>query len=81
MVWCVRVVKDSAHGVCLTFSEIATRVKQDIGSSWRQASVHERYERNRPDVDLLGTSSRRNETIFARLRNGHTRAQTACDKS
>ncbi|GFV67764.1 uncharacterized protein TNCV_4624441 [Trichonephila clavipes] len=31
--------KDSAHGGCLTFSEIATRVKQDISSSWRQAPV------------------------------------------
>ncbi|GFV95080.1 uncharacterized protein TNCV_3708761 [Trichonephila clavipes] len=29
--------KDSMHGGCLTFSEIATRVKQDVSSSWKQA--------------------------------------------
>ncbi|GFV19180.1 uncharacterized protein TNCV_3223981 [Trichonephila clavipes] len=33
--------KDSTRGGCLTFSEIVTRVKQDISSSWRQAPVHE----------------------------------------
>ncbi|GFV33090.1 RNase H domain-containing protein [Trichonephila clavipes] len=33
--------KDSTRGGCLTLSEIATRVKQDISSSWRQAHVHE----------------------------------------
>ncbi|GFU20705.1 uncharacterized protein TNCV_3176431 [Trichonephila clavipes] len=59
----------------LIFSEIATRVKQDISSSWRQAPVHEWYERNRPDVALLGTDSRREETTLARFRSGHTRAQ------
>ncbi|GFT33917.1 transposable element Tcb1 transposase [Trichonephila clavipes] len=58
----------------LTVSEIATRVKQDISSSWRQAPVRERYEGNRLAA-LLGTSSRQDGTILARLRNGHTRAQ------
>ncbi|GFY34175.1 uncharacterized protein TNCV_2504781 [Trichonephila clavipes] len=28
--------KDSTHGGYLTFYEIATRVKQDISSSWKQ---------------------------------------------
>ncbi|GFW57646.1 uncharacterized protein TNCV_2925651 [Trichonephila clavipes] len=28
--------KDSTHGGCLTFSEIAIRIKQDISSSWRK---------------------------------------------
>ncbi|GFS73124.1 RNase H domain-containing protein [Trichonephila clavipes] len=55
--------KDSTHGGCLTFSEIATRIKQDISPFWRQAPVHELYERNRP---FLGTGSRRNETTFAK---------------
>ncbi|GFX32925.1 transposase [Trichonephila clavipes] len=31
--------EDSTRGGCLSFSEIATLVKQDIGSSWRQAPV------------------------------------------
>ncbi|GFV52023.1 hypothetical protein TNCV_1323761 [Trichonephila clavipes] len=67
--------KDSTHGVCLTFSEIATGVKQDTCSSWRQAPVHEWFEGNHPGAALLWTSSRRIETIFARLHRGHTIAQ------
>ncbi|GFW96906.1 uncharacterized protein TNCV_2160411 [Trichonephila clavipes] len=67
--------KDSTHGSCLTFSEIATRVKQDIRSSWIQAPVHQRYEENRPGAALIETSSGRNEAILARLSNGHTRTQ------
>ncbi|GFT99586.1 catalase [Trichonephila clavipes] len=66
---------DSTYGGCLTFSEIATRVKQGISSSWRQAPVREWYEGNRPGAALFGTSSRREETTLARLRSGHTRAQ------
>ncbi|GFV63900.1 RNase H domain-containing protein [Trichonephila clavipes] len=64
--------KDSSHGGCLTFSEIATRVKHGISSYWRQALVHEWYEGNRPGAALLGTSSRRDETTLASLRSGHT---------
>ncbi|GFV72075.1 uncharacterized protein TNCV_2460081 [Trichonephila clavipes] len=66
--------KDFIHEAYLTFLEIATRVKQDISSSWRQAPVHEWYERNLPGAALLGTSSRREETSFARLLSGHTRS-------
>ncbi|GFU01959.1 uncharacterized protein TNCV_1524441 [Trichonephila clavipes] len=33
--------KNSTHSGCLTFSEVATRVKQEISSSWKQAPVHE----------------------------------------
>ncbi|GFU84479.1 hypothetical protein TNCV_1567541 [Trichonephila clavipes] len=33
--------KDSTLVSCLTFSEIASWVKQDVSSSWRQAFVHE----------------------------------------
>ncbi|GFY09660.1 uncharacterized protein TNCV_381551 [Trichonephila clavipes] len=40
-------------------------VKQDISSSWRQASVHEWYEGNRPGAVLLGTGSRRDETTLS----------------
>ncbi|GFV15492.1 RNase H domain-containing protein [Trichonephila clavipes] len=64
--------KDSALGGCLTFSEIATRVNQEISSIWRQALVHEWYGGNRFGAALLGTSSRRNEIILPRLRSGHT---------
>ncbi|GFW31801.1 RNase H domain-containing protein [Trichonephila clavipes] len=64
--------KDSKHDGCLTFSEIATQVKQDISSFWRQAPVRERYERNRPGASLFGTCSRRDETILARLHSEHT---------
>ncbi|PRD31434.1 UNVERIFIED_CONTAM: hypothetical protein NCL1_23570 [Trichonephila clavipes] len=35
--------KNSMHGGCLVFSEIATRAKQDVSSSWKQAPVHEWY--------------------------------------
>ncbi|GFW48828.1 hypothetical protein TNCV_4244081 [Trichonephila clavipes] len=45
----------------------------DLGS--KQPLVHESYEGNRHGDSLLGTSSRRDETILARLRSGHTRAQ------
>ncbi|GFW36578.1 uncharacterized protein TNCV_1955781 [Trichonephila clavipes] len=47
--------KDSWWLPC--FFRIATRVKQDINSSWRQAPVHELYEGNRPDVTSIETSS------------------------
>ncbi|GFT53579.1 RNase H domain-containing protein [Trichonephila clavipes] len=67
--------KDSTHGGYLTFSEISTRIKQDISSSWRQASVHEWYERNRPHAAMIGASNRRDELIFARLRTECSRAQ------
>ncbi|GFX16810.1 RNase H domain-containing protein [Trichonephila clavipes] len=67
--------KHSAHGGCLIFSEIVTRVKQDVRSSWKQAPVHEWYEGNHPGTTLLGTCSRRDETTLARFCNGHTRAQ------
>ncbi|GFV15709.1 RNase H domain-containing protein [Trichonephila clavipes] len=63
--------KNSTHGHCFTFSEIATRVKQDISSSWQQASVHEWYE----GPALLGAGSRRDQTTLARLRSGHTGVQ------
>ncbi|GFV16491.1 RNase H domain-containing protein [Trichonephila clavipes] len=53
--------KDSTHSGCLTFSEIATQVKQDIGFSCRQVPVHKWYEGNIPDAALLGTGSRREE--------------------
>ncbi|GFW19389.1 hypothetical protein TNCV_1602831 [Trichonephila clavipes] len=45
--------------------------------SWAQSfdPLQEFYEGNRPGATLLGTSSRRDETILARLRSGHTRAQ------
>ncbi|GFU54139.1 hypothetical protein TNCV_3618011 [Trichonephila clavipes] len=52
-------------------SGIAIRVKQDIGSTWIQAPVHEWYEETRRDAALLGTSSRRDEATLARLRSGH----------
>ncbi|GFT61795.1 hypothetical protein TNCV_3862261 [Trichonephila clavipes] len=64
--------KNSKHGGCITFSKIATPLKQDIGSSWRQTPVH---EGNCPGAALLGISSRCDESIFARLHSGHTRAQ------
>ncbi|GFW86656.1 hypothetical protein TNCV_4334401 [Trichonephila clavipes] len=38
-------------------------------------SVHEWYERNLPSAALLGTRSRRDETILANLRIGYNRAQ------
>ncbi|GFU64546.1 hypothetical protein TNCV_304851 [Trichonephila clavipes] len=59
MVWNMRAAVKILHMVtAFTFSEIATRVKQDISSSWRQAPIHERYEGNRPGAVLLGTGSR-----------------------
>ncbi|GFV27590.1 hypothetical protein TNCV_2295051 [Trichonephila clavipes] len=67
--------KDSTHGDSPTFSEIATRVKQHVSSSWRQAPIYEWYEGYRPVAALNGTINRRDETILARLRRGHTRAQ------
>ncbi|GFV12648.1 RNase H domain-containing protein [Trichonephila clavipes] len=67
--------KDSTHGGCLTFSEIATRAKQDISFSWRQSPVHVWYEGSCPDAVLLRTSSRQDETFLVRLRSGHTSAQ------
>ncbi|GFW05755.1 RNase H domain-containing protein [Trichonephila clavipes] len=67
--------KDSTFGGCLTFSEIATRFKQDISSSWKQTPVDEWYEGNCPGAALLGTSIRSDETTHAWFRNGHTRAQ------
>ncbi|GFX40743.1 catalase [Trichonephila clavipes] len=67
--------KDSTRGSCLTFSETATRVKQNVSSSWKQAPLHEWYEGNHPSAALLGTGSRRDETTLARFRSGHTRAQ------
>ncbi|GFU23383.1 hypothetical protein TNCV_2369241 [Trichonephila clavipes] len=33
--------KDSTHDGGLTFSNIATQVKEDINSSWRQSPIHE----------------------------------------
>ncbi|GFW85803.1 RNase H domain-containing protein [Trichonephila clavipes] len=53
--------KDSVIGACLTFSEIATQVKQDISSSW--------------SVAFLRTGSRRDETTLVRFNSGHTGAQ------
>ncbi|GFV64599.1 catalase [Trichonephila clavipes] len=70
---------DSTHGSCLTFSETATRVKQDISSFWRQASVQEWYEGNSLGSALIGASSRRDEAILTRLRSGHTRVQWTRD--
>ncbi|GFW25262.1 hypothetical protein TNCV_5088281 [Trichonephila clavipes] len=67
--------KDSTHGFCLTFSEIATRVKQEISFSWMQNPVHKWYERNRPGAALVGISKWQDETTLAGLRSGHTRAQ------
>ncbi|GFX76297.1 catalase [Trichonephila clavipes] len=67
--------EDSTQGACLTFSEIVTRIKQDISSSWMQAFVHEWYEGNRPGAVLLETSSKRDETTLTRLLSGHTRVQ------
>ncbi|GFT67411.1 RNase H domain-containing protein [Trichonephila clavipes] len=67
--------KNSMHGGCLTFSEIATRVKQDVSSSWKQVPVHEWYEGNHPGAALLEIGSRRDETTLARFRSGHTRVQ------
>ncbi|GFX29897.1 RNase H domain-containing protein [Trichonephila clavipes] len=58
--------KDSTNGGCLTFSKIATRVKENTNSSWKQAPVHEWYEGNRSGAALLGTCSRRDETNLAR---------------
>ncbi|GFY10659.1 hypothetical protein TNCV_2194801 [Trichonephila clavipes] len=59
----------------LLFPEIASRVKQDISSSWRKIPVHEWYEGNHPGTALLGTGSRLDETVLARLRSEHNRAQ------
>ncbi|GFY11590.1 uncharacterized protein TNCV_4230591 [Trichonephila clavipes] len=70
----VREGMESTYGGCFTFSEIVSWVKQ-ITSSWRQDPIHERYEGNCPGVALLWTSRRRDGTILARFRSGHTRAQ------
>ncbi|GFX91448.1 hypothetical protein TNCV_3545311 [Trichonephila clavipes] len=76
MVWPVRAaIKILRMGGCITFSEIATRVKQDTSSSWKQAPIHEWYEGNHPGAALLGTGSSRDETTLARFRSGYTRAQ------
>ncbi|GFU97041.1 hypothetical protein TNCV_1423411 [Trichonephila clavipes] len=64
--------KDSTHGGHLAFSEIATRIKQDISSSWRQAPVHEWYEGNHPGTVLLETGTKRDQTALARFRSEHT---------
>ncbi|PRD28322.1 UNVERIFIED_CONTAM: Catalase [Trichonephila clavipes] len=63
------------HSGCLSFSEMAMLIKQDINSSWSQAPVREWYEGNRTGVALFRSSSRRDETILDRLRIRHTRAQ------
>ncbi|GFY25616.1 hypothetical protein TNCV_2487361 [Trichonephila clavipes] len=39
--------------------EIATEIKQDISSSWMQASVHEWYEGNRRSAAFTEAGSRR----------------------
>ncbi|GFX55709.1 hypothetical protein TNCV_3427801 [Trichonephila clavipes] len=44
-------------------------------SSWRQTFAYEWYDGKRPGAALLGTSSRRDETILARLSSEHTPAQ------
>ncbi|GFX62259.1 uncharacterized protein TNCV_3306331 [Trichonephila clavipes] len=67
--------RDFIHGGCFTFSEIATRVQQDISSTWRQTPVHGWYEGNHHGAALLGTRNRQDETTLARLRSGHTRVQ------
>ncbi|GFW99144.1 hypothetical protein TNCV_3009121 [Trichonephila clavipes] len=67
-------VRKVSYGLLL-FLMVGTRVKQDICSSWKQASVHERYEKNHPDAALLGTSSRRDETTLTKFCCGHIRAQ------
>ncbi|GFS85701.1 RNase H domain-containing protein [Trichonephila clavipes] len=65
--------KDSTLGGCLTFSEIATRVKQDISSSWKQASVDVWYEGNCLGSALLGTDKRRDGTtlVSGSFRSAH----------
>ncbi|GFV67003.1 integrase catalytic domain-containing protein [Trichonephila clavipes] len=67
--------KDSTHGGCFILSEIATRFKQDVSSSWKQAPVDEWYEGIHPGAAFLGTGSRRDETTLVRFFNEHTRAQ------
>ncbi|GFV34168.1 RNase H domain-containing protein [Trichonephila clavipes] len=67
--------ENSKHSGCLTCLEIATRVKQDVNSSWKQAPVHEWCKGNHPDAALLGTGSKRDETTLTGFRSGHTRAQ------
>ncbi|GFW42178.1 hypothetical protein TNCV_1206341 [Trichonephila clavipes] len=62
-------------GGCLTFSEIATRVKQDINSFWNRAPVHEWHERNHPGAVLLETGSRRDEIARAGFHSEHTQAE------
>ncbi|GFX68579.1 uncharacterized protein TNCV_1799921 [Trichonephila clavipes] len=64
---CENSFKDSTHGGYLTFSEIATRVKQDIGSSWRQSPVHKWYEGNHPGAALDGKSRARDEPLLLRF--------------
>ncbi|GFX15806.1 uncharacterized protein TNCV_1061281 [Trichonephila clavipes] len=68
-------IKILRMGGCLIVSEIATRVEQDMSSSWKQAPVNEWYEGNHPGAALLGKGSRRDETTLARFLSGHTRAQ------
>ncbi|GFU21537.1 hypothetical protein TNCV_3827411 [Trichonephila clavipes] len=47
-------------------SELATRVKQDASSSWKQTPVHEWYEGNHSGAALLGTNNRRDKNNLAR---------------
>ncbi|GFV16305.1 hypothetical protein TNCV_999861 [Trichonephila clavipes] len=67
--------KDSTLEGCLTFSEIATRVKLDISSSWKKAPYMSGMKGTVLMLLLLGTGSRQDETTPAILRSGHTVAQ------
>ena len=45
-------LKDSNIDGCLTFSKIASRVKQDVNALWRITPVHDRYACKSPGVAL-----------------------------
>ena len=60
---------------CLTFSEIASRVKQCINTSWRIAPLHEWFVYNRPTAALIKGNSRCTQTALARFRSEHLRIQ------
>ncbi|GFV69947.1 RNase H domain-containing protein [Trichonephila clavipes] len=73
--------KDSTFDGCITFSEIATRVKQDIISCWKQAPVHEWYEESPPGAALLGIGRKRDETSLTRGFQWTLSSSTACGRS
>lgn len=61
----------SSSAAVFFFSELASRVKLEITSSWRRVPIHEWYDCRRPGAALNEVNNRKEQTGLAGIGSGH----------